>query len=123
MNSPRTDGPPESRRTVHPGRLLAFGYVGLVATTGLARAFAGARPDGLLGLLHLSTFPGSVLVTVGGLYPLALLDPLGPETDPDPDATGNPFASAALVTAGAAVNALLAYGVAHLARALRGGSR
>ncbi|MFD5766519.1 hypothetical protein ACFWIN_11940 [Streptomyces sp. NPDC127049] len=120
MNPPRADGPSETRRKVRVGRLLAFGYVGVVAAAGLARAFAGARPDGFLGLLHLSTFPGSVLVSVGALYPLA---PLGPETDPDPDATGNPFASAALVTAGAAVNALLVYGVVRLARALRGGSR
>ncbi|MFD9971514.1 hypothetical protein ACFWYA_25820 [Streptomyces sp. NPDC059011] len=102
------------------GRLLAIGYVGLVATAGLARAFAGASPDGFLDLLHLWTFPGSVLVTVGFLYPLALLDT---ETDPDPDAAGNPFASAALVTAGAAVNVLLVYGIVRLARALRRSAR
>ncbi|MFJ6632551.1 hypothetical protein ACIQMR_14285 [Streptomyces sp. NPDC091376] len=115
MNHPTRTG-----RTSRLGRLLAIGYGGFVATAGLARAFAGARPDGFLTLLHLSTFPGSVLVTIALLYPLALLDP---ETDPDPDATGNPFASAALVTAGAAVNVLLVHGIVRLVRALHRGTR
>ncbi|MFE9043574.1 hypothetical protein ACFYOG_22050 [Streptomyces sp. NPDC007818] len=124
MSSPHTGDPsptgggPRPGRKVRVGRFLAYGYVGVVAAAGLARAVAGARPDGILDVLYLSTFPGSVLVTIGVLYPLALLDP---ETDPDPDATGNPFASAALVTAGAAVNVLLVYGVVRLTRALRGG--
>ncbi|WP_051716346.1 hypothetical protein [Streptomyces bikiniensis] len=113
MNSGPTPSTGRKRRT---GCVLAIGYTGLVAVAGLVRAFTGARPDGFLDLLHLSTFPGSVLVTVGLLYPLALLDT---ETDPDPDATGNPFASAALVTAGAAVNVLLVYGAVRLTRTLR----
>ncbi|MFD7229431.1 hypothetical protein [Streptomyces sp. NPDC059881] len=112
--------PTRTGRTARLGRLLAIGYVGLVATAGLARAFAGARPDGILDLLHLSTFPGSVLVTIGFLYPLAFLDT---ETNPDPDATGNLFASAALVTIGAAVNVLLVYGIVRLACTLRRGAR
>ncbi|MFF2775559.1 hypothetical protein ACFVU3_11675 [Streptomyces sp. NPDC058052] len=112
--------PSPTGRTVRLGRVLAVGYTGLVATAGLARALAGTRPGGFLDLLHLSTFPGSVLVTVGALYPLALL---APDSDPDPDATGNPFASAALVTAGAAVNVLLVHGAVRLARAVRRGGR
>ncbi|MFD4242779.1 hypothetical protein ACFWP3_14430 [Streptomyces sp. NPDC058525] len=91
-------------------------YVALVAAGVVAAALAGAPPEATVPL-YFATLPGSLLVTVFVLFPVAAL--FGPG---DPEAA-NPFGLLVPLAGGAVVNVLLVWAVLALVRKAVGARR
>ncbi|MFF2720669.1 hypothetical protein [Streptomyces sp. NPDC058011] len=92
-------------------RLIAAGYIGLVTAAALAYEIAG-RPESAEPAMTLAAWPGSILLLLFVLYPLALL--LG--DDPATEEAGFSLLNPLLQGAGALVNVLALWAVIAFAR-------
>lgn len=96
------------------GRRAWAAVLAYTALAGVGALVVGAmgHPDPGTALLHLATFPGSVLVGIGAFVLAAVLDVAPSTSDADPGAFGRmlPF------VLGAVVNALLVWGAVAFAR-------
>ncbi|MFD7321568.1 hypothetical protein ACFV9D_10875 [Streptomyces sp. NPDC059875] len=90
-------------------------YVGLVAAGVVANAVAGGPPDNTTPL-YFATLPGSLLVTVFAVLPLATFLGAGDATDADP---ANPFGLLVPLAGGALVNVLLAWAILAVLRSAK----
>ncbi|MEV4878086.1 hypothetical protein [Streptomyces cyaneofuscatus] len=115
--------PPTEARAWKPGtwstaRRIAVGYIGLVLAAALANEIAG-HPSALDATMSLVALPGTILVLVAVVYPLALLlgDTSGTEE------TGFSLLTALFQGAGALVNVLIVWGVIALVRHFRNEAR
>lgn len=100
------------------GRVLpavAALYVVLVAAGVVAHALAGGPPDAMVPL-YFATLPGSLLVTVFAVFPLATL--FGPGSAE----AGSSFGLLVPLVGGAVVNVLLVWAVLALVRKAVAGS-
>ncbi|MEV0300004.1 hypothetical protein [Streptomyces prasinus] len=101
-----TDPGPWSR-----ARIFAAGYVGLVAVAALAYEIAG-HPEGGRIPMTLAAFPGSTVLLVALLYPLAVLTGEEPSTEEPGFSLVNPLFEAG----GALLNVLIVWGVIAFVR-------
>lgn len=98
------------RRVVSAAAVL---YVCLITAAGLAHGMAGGGSYDNLTALYFLTFPGSLLVMVFVLFPLAALFGAGQQVA---EGDANPFGSMVYLTGGALMNVLLLWAVVALVR-------
>ncbi|MEU2433274.1 hypothetical protein ABZ611_27925 [Streptomyces sp. NPDC007861] len=102
-------------RACRLARVLTAAYIALIAAGGVAHGLAGGPengPESLYSTLYLASWPGSVLVFVLVVLPLAAAT-----GGFDPDArAGSPFGPVALLVGGALLNVGMVWGVLRFVR-------